>query len=92
MKYWMVLVFFIGMSSFSSVSYAQEEPVNKHYEKKKEKRAKEAKKAEAEILKQHEDIQTKNTKKMMKESKKKSKRLKKGKSNEPFYKKWFIKK
>jgi Skp family chaperone for outer membrane proteins len=85
--------FFLFFSVSTCTQYwSQEEPVNKHYEKEKAKREKNAKKAEKELLEEHEKIQTKNTRKMMKANKKKSKRLKSGKHPEPFYKKWFIKK
>lgn len=86
------IILIIAVLNLISVQYfSQGEPVNKHYEKKKKERKKAAEDAEKEIIEHHEDIQSKQTQKMMKETKKKSKRLKKGKASDPFYKKWFIK-
>lgn len=91
MKTLFIILFSIALAGTIQSTYGQGEPVNKHYEKKKKERKKDAEQAEKEILEHHEDIQSRQTKKMMKETKKKSKRLKKGKTSEPFYKKWFIK-
>lgn len=91
-KYLFFFLIYFSVTTSTNVWSQEEEPVNKHYEKEKAKREKNAKKAEKELLEEHEKIQTKNTRKMMKANKKKSKRLKSGKNPEPFYKKWFIKK
>lgn len=88
----LLLIFSLLFVGVITTDYsAQEEPVNEHFEKKKKERKKDAENAEAEILKHHEEIQSKQTQKMMKKTKKKSKRLKKGKHAQPFYKRWFTK-
>ena len=56
-----------------------------------EQKEKDQKSAEKQLLKEHNKLQNKHTRKMMKSSNKKSKRIKKGKRSESFWKKLFTK-
>lgn len=67
------------------------EPKNEIFEQKEKQRAKERKQAEKEIKKKHASIQTKEVRKRMKKQQKRSNRLKKKKTADPFWKKWFRK-
>ena len=95
MKILVIISFIIGVSFLTpSISYAQEngpEPKNEIFEQKAKQRAKERKQAEKEIKKQHAGIQTKEVRKRMKKQQKRSNRLKKKKTADPFWKKWFRK-
>ena len=63
----------------------------KRMDKLDKKKAKDKKKAEKELFKQHLALQDKATQKRMKATKKKSKKLKKNKKD-PFFVRWFRKK
>ncbi len=95
MKLLVTICLFLGLSLFmTSRAYAQEnapEPKNKIFEKKEKQRAKERKQAEKELTKHHLSIQSKETRKRMKKQQKRSNRLKKKKTADPFWKKWFRK-
>ncbi len=95
MKIYVVLTFIISFLFFTpTLFHAQEngpEPKNEIYEQKAKQRAKERKQAEKEIKKKHASIQTKEVRKRMKKQQKRSNRLKKKKTAEPFWKKWFRK-
>jgi len=94
MKQVMYLFSFFCLFLVSNSTLAQEnggEPRNKIFEKKSKERAKEQAEAEKELLKHHQKIQSKATRKRMKQNKKRSKRLKKQKTADPFWKKWFRK-
>ena len=67
-------------------------PRNKTFEKAEKKKEKQKGNEDKVIEKHHKRIQDKETLKRMKRTKKKAKRHKKGKFEEPFYKKWFRKK
>lgn len=67
-------------------------PRNKTLEKAEKKKEKQKGNENKFIEKHHKRIQDKETLKRMKKTKKKAKRHKKGKYEDPFYKKWFRKK
>lgn len=95
MKIFVVISFIIGMFIISpNAIYSQDnggEPENKIFKQKEKQRAKERKQAEKEIKKKHAAIQTKEVRKRMKKQQKRSNRLKKKKTADPFWKKWFRK-
>lgn len=95
MKIFVIISLLVGMLFFvPNTSYSQEnggEPENKIFKQKEKQRAKERKQAEKEIKKKHAAIQTKEVRKRMKKQQKRSNRLKKKKTADPFWKKWFRK-
>ena len=94
MKLITILILFFGIFLANNTLKAQEnapEPRNKIFEKKEKQRAKERAQAEKELTAHHAKIQGKETRKRMKRNKKKAERMKKGKSADPFWKKWFKK-
>lgn len=93
MKIVVIIFFLIGFLFVTpSTSCAQGgEPENKILKEKEKIRAKERKQAEKELNKHHSNIQSKATRKRMKAQKKRSNRLKKKKTADPFWKKWFRK-
>jgi type VI protein secretion system component VasK len=93
MKKWLTIIT-IGtftMICLPTATYAQEEPKNEHFEKKKEERKQAAEEAEKEITKHHEKIQSKETRKMMKRTKRKSNRIKAGKPADTWFQRTFRK-
>lgn len=95
MRIVVILSFLIGCLFLApNISNAQESaegPKNEIFEKKAKQRAKERKQAEKEIKKKHASIQSKEVRKRMKQQQKRSNRLKKKKTADPFWKKWFRK-
>lgn len=91
----MILILFIsgntGLVQAQEKGAGGQEPVNKHYEKKKRQREKQNEKAKKDEQKRHEQIQDKKTRKRMKKNRKKAERLKKNK-REPFFQRLFRKK
>ena len=67
-------------------------PRNKTLEKAEKKKEKQKGNENKVVKRHHKRIQDKETRKRMKKTKKKAERHKRGKYEEPFYKKWFRKK
>jgi len=104
LKVLLFLCFFIGSISFTYAQDADDAPqsgdpnlehpttkAQKALVKKQKQRAREAKKAEKALLKQHMKDQSPDTRKRMKADAREAKRNNEHKK-EPFYKKWFKKK
>ncbi len=87
------IITLITLFMLPQVGFTQNDgPRNRTFERAEKKKEKQKGNEDKIVEKHHKRIQDKDTLKRMKKTKKKARRHKKGKYEDPFYKKWFRKK